>query len=162
MADSVFFNVAPDFNLQMFAGQLAEKYRMEGFTVSVAEFNNTVVLTFDKSTGGINMLLGLGLGIKATCTVVNGVLTIAFSDAEWTGKIIGLCVGWFICFVPFITAIIGCVKQSQLPKNIGNDAMVIASQQGNQPPAGGPFYGGPQGPQGPQGPGPQGPQNGQF
>lgn len=168
MADSVFFNVAPDFNLQMFAGQLAEKYRMEGFTVSVAEFNNTVVLTFDKSTGGINMLLGLGLGIKATCTVVNGVLTIAFSDAEWTGKIIGLCVGWFICFVPFITAIIGCVKQSQLPKNIGNDAMVIASQQGNQPPADGPFYGGPQGPYdapqgpGPQGPGPQGPQNGQF
>lgn len=172
MADSVFFNVAPDFNLQMFAGQLAEKYRMEGFTVSVAEFNNTVVLTFDKSTGGINMLLGLGLGIKATCTVVNGVLTIAFSDAEWTGKIIGLCVGWFICLVPFITAIVGCVKQSQLPKDIGNDAMVIASQQGNQPPAGGPFYGGPQGPQGPydapqgpqgpQGPGPQGPQNGQF
>lgn len=168
MADSVFFNVAPDFNLQMFAGQLAEKYRMEGFTVSVAEFNNTVVLTFDKSTGGINMLLGLGLGIKATCTVVNGVLTIAFSDAEWTGKIIGLCVGWFICLVPFITAIVGCVKQSQLPKDIGNDAMVIASQQGNQPPAGGPFYGGPQGPYdapqgpGPQGPGPQGPQNGQF
>ena len=49
MADTIFFNVAPDFNLQMFAGQLAEKYRMEGFTVSVAEFNNSVVLTFDKN-----------------------------------------------------------------------------------------------------------------
>lgn len=100
MADTIFFNVAPDFNLQMFAGQLAEKYRMEGFTVSVAEFNNTVVLTFDKETGGINMLLGLGLGIKATCTVFNGVLTIVFSDAEWTGKIIGLCVGlYFVLFL---------------------------------------------------------------
>lgn len=155
MADSVYFNVAPNFNLQMFAGQLAEKYRMEGFTVTVAEYNNAVILTFDKSTGGINMLLGLGLGIKATCTVVNGVLTIIFSDAEWTGKIIGLCLGWFICFVPLITAIIGCVKQSQLPHDIENDAMMIASQQG-QPPFGGQFYGGP------QGPGPQGPNNGQF
>ena len=35
MADAVYFNVAPNFDLHMFAGQLAEKYRMEGFTVTV-------------------------------------------------------------------------------------------------------------------------------
>ena len=132
MADAVYFNVAPNFDLHMFAGQLAEKYRMEGFTVTVADFNNAEVITFDKDTGGINMLLGLGQGIKATCMVADGVLTINFSDGDWTGKIIGLCVGWFICFVPFITAIIGCVKQSQLPKKIGNDAMMIASQMNQQ------------------------------
>ncbi len=149
MADTVYFNVAPNFDLHMFAGQLAEKYRMEGFNVSVADFSNAVVITFDKNTGGINMLLGLGQGIKATCMVAEGVLSINFSDADWTGKIIGLCVGWFICFIPFITAIIGCVKQSQLPKNIGNDAMMIASQMNQQ-------FNGP----GPQGPGPQGPNPG--
>ena len=60
MADAVYFNVAPNFDLHMFAGQLAEKYRMEGFTVTVADFNNAEVITFDKDTGGINMLLGLG------------------------------------------------------------------------------------------------------
>lgn len=125
----MFINVPPNFNLHMFAGQLAEKYRMDGFTVTVADFNNSVVITFDKNTGGINMLLGLGEGIKATCMVANGVLSINFSDGDWTGKIIGLVVGWFICLVPFITAIIGCVKQSQLPKNIGNDAMMLVSQQ---------------------------------
>lgn len=129
MPDTVFINVPPNFNLHMFAGQLAEKYRMEGFTVTVADFNNTVVITFDKNTGGINMLLGLGEGIKATCMVANGVLSINFSDGDWTGKIIGLVVGWFICLIPFITAIIGCVKQSQLPKSIGNDAVIFASQQ---------------------------------
>lgn len=146
MANAVYFNVAPNFDLRVFAGQLAEKYRMEGFTVSVADFNNAVVITFDKDTGGINMLLGLGQGIKATCMVADGVLTIDFSDGDWTGKIIGLCVGWFICFIPFITAIVGCVKQSQLPKNIGNDAMIIASQMnqqyggpGQQPPYGGAY-----------------------
>ena len=78
MPDTVFINVPPNFNLHMFAGQLAEKYRMEGFTVTVADFNNTVVITFDKNTGGINMLLGLGEGIKATCMVANGVLSINF------------------------------------------------------------------------------------
>ncbi len=129
MADTVFINVTPNFDLYMFANQLAEKYKMEGFNVTVANFNNSVVLTFDKNTGGINMLLGLGQGIKATCMLANGTLSINFSDGDWTGKIIGLAVGWFICLIPFITAIVGCVKQSQLPKNIGNDAMVIASQQ---------------------------------
>lgn len=129
MADTVFINVTPDFNMHAFVNQLAEKYRMEGFTVTVADFNNSVILTFDKNTGGINMLLGLGQGIKATCMLSNGVLSINFSDGDWTGKIIGLAVGWFICLIPFVTAIVGCVKQSQLPKNIGNDAMVIASQQ---------------------------------
>lgn len=132
MANSLYFNVAPDFDLQMFAGQLAEKYRIEGFNVTVADFNNSVILTFDKNTGGINMLLGLGQGIKATCMVTNGALSINFSDGDWTGKIIGLLVGWFICLIPFITAIIGCVKQSQLPKKIGDDAMLIASQMGQQ------------------------------
>lgn len=172
MADSVFFNVPPDFNLQMFAGQLAEKYRMEGFNVTVADFNNSVVLTFDKDTGGINMLLGLGQGIKATCMVVNGALSISFSDGDWTGKIIGLCVGWFVCFIPFITAIVGCVKQTQLPKKIGNDAMMIASQMyqqpmgtgfdGQQPPQQPPY--GNQPPQQPpyENQPPQGPNGGQY
>ena len=64
-----------------------------------------------------------------TSMVANGVLSINFSDGDWTGKIIGLVVGWFICLIPFITAIIGCVKQSQLPKSIGNDAVIFASQQ---------------------------------
>lgn len=133
MADTVYINVAPDFNIHAFAAQLAEKYRMEGFNVTVADFNGAQVITFDKNTGGINMLLGLGQGIKATCMYQNGVLSINFSDGDWTGKIIGLVVGWFLCLIPFITAIVGCFKQVQLPKNIGNDAMLICSSMNQQP-----------------------------
>ncbi len=164
MADTVYFNVAPDFDLQMFAGQLAEKYRMEGFTVTVANFNTAEVITFDKETGGINMLFGLGQGIKATCMVTDGVLTVNFSDGDWTGKIIGLLVGWFICLIPFITAIVGCVRQSQLPKKIGADAVMIASQMNQQfggPGPQGPYNGGqPYGDPNQQYNGPQGPNNG--
>ena len=133
MADTVYINVAPDFNIHAFAAQLAEKYRMEGFNVTVADFNGAQVITFDKNTGGINMLLGLGQGIKATCMYQNGVLSINFSDGDWTGKIIGLVVGWFLCLIPFITAIVGCFKQVQLPKDIGNDAMLICSSMNQQP-----------------------------
>ena len=37
---------------------------------------------------------------------------------------------WFVCLVPLITAIIGAVRQSDLPKNIGRDAGMIVAQMG--------------------------------
>lgn len=125
--DNFVLNVKEDFNIFEFAEKLAEMYRVKGFIVNVANFNNSVVMQFNKGCGGMNMLFGMGLGIKASATVNNGILNITFSEAEWTGKIIGLVVGWLFCLIPFITAVIGCVRQSSLPKDISNDAMIIAS-----------------------------------
>lgn len=139
MANQAVFNVNPGFSVQALAQQLAGKYRMEGFAVTEADFNGSSILTFDKDTGGINTLLGLGQGIRVTMTVMNGALIVDFSDEEWTGKIIGLVVGWFICLIPAITAIVGTVRQVQLPKKITNDIMMMLSQQGNQAP---PYAGG--------------------
>lgn len=129
MASGFMLNVNEKFQLQAFCNQLAESYRAKGFMVNSAIMNsNTAQMVFDKGTGGINMLLGLGQGIKANITLSNGTLMVNFTDGDWTGKIIGLVVGWILCFVPFITAIVGCVKQSNLPKDIQNDAtMLIAS-----------------------------------
>lgn len=127
MAD-IMFNVGPNFNMYAFTEQLAGKYRAEGYSVTVAYLNGSVVMGFDKGTGGINMVLGLGEGIKANIALNGNVLMISFIDAEWTGKIIGLTIGWFLCVIPAVTAIIGAVNQSQLPKKIGQDAQMIASQ----------------------------------
>lgn len=127
MADSIMFNVKPDFDLYEFSKRLAELYSAKGFTVNVTNINGSSIITFDKKTGGINILLGMGLGIKATCTLLNGALNISFTDAEWTGKIVACVVGWFLCWIPIITGIIGIVQQIQLPKDIGNDAKLIAS-----------------------------------
>lgn len=124
------FNVGPHFDFNVFADRLAQTYAAQGFAVSVADVNNAKIIKFDKNTGGINTLLGLGLGITATCTLYNGVLQINFSDAEWTGKIVGFVIGWIVCLVPFITAIIGTINQVDLPKKIGNDAGMIISQMG--------------------------------
>ncbi len=59
--------------------------------------------------------------------VNNGVLNITFTDAEWTSKIIGAVIGWFLCLIPLITAIIGVVRQTSLPKNIENDVRMMIS-----------------------------------
>ena len=128
MADNVMFNVRPDFNMEVFSQRLAEMYRAKGYTVNVAMMNGCSIITFDKGTGGINVLLGMGEGIKATCTRMGDAVNIGFSDAEWTGKIVGLAIGWLMCFIPFITALIGAAKQLSLPTSIGNDAVLIASQ----------------------------------
>lgn len=127
MASSIMFNVKPNFDMVLFANSLADTYRAKGFTVNVANMNGSCMITFDKGTGGINTLLGMGKGIKATCRIMNDTLSINFSDAEWTGKIIACVIGWFLCFIPIITGIIGIVGQTSLPKEIGNDATMIAS-----------------------------------
>lgn len=130
MADSVMFNVGPNFDFNVFADRIAQTYSAQGFAVSVADVNGSKIVKFDKNTGGINTLLGLGLGITATFSLYNGVLQINFSDGDWTGKIIGLAIGWLICLIPFVTAIIGTVNQLDLPKKIGKDAGFIITQMG--------------------------------
>lgn len=132
MAESLMLNVSEDFNLNALTQQLADMYRAKGFTVNVVNFNDSVILEFDKGVGGINMLLGMDQGIKATFTVTGNTLMVNYSDASWTGKIIGLCVGWFVCFVPFVTAIIGSINQSKLPKEL-NTAITMLSTQPQQP-----------------------------
>lgn len=124
------FNVGPNFNLTTFSEQLAGLYRTKGFMVNVAYFNGNSVITFEKDVGGINYLLGLGEGIKATVSQNGNAVMINYSDGDWTGKIVGFAVGWILCFIPLITALIGTVKQLSLNDKITGDAMIIASNLG--------------------------------
>ena len=144
MAQNFIMNVGENFNVTEFSQRLADVYRAKGFSVNVANIDDgTSVVVFDKDTGGINMLLGLGLGVKGTCTCTNGNLIINYTEEEWTGKIIGLAVGWILCWIPFVTALIGVAQQSSLTKNINNDAMMVISAMRNGRP-GAPYNGQPQ------------------
>lgn len=127
MADNTMFNVKPTFDMEAFAARLADTYKAKGYTVNVVSMNGSYSISFDKGTGGINTLLGMGEGIKANITRMNDTVSINFSDAEWTSKIIGFVVGWFLCMIPFVTAIIGTTRQLSLPKTIANDATMIAA-----------------------------------
>ena len=73
MADSVMLNIGPNFDFNAFADRLAQMYAAQGFAVSVADINSAKVIKFEKETGGINTVLGLGVGITATCSIYNGV-----------------------------------------------------------------------------------------
>lgn len=127
MASNFMLNVSPEFNMEAFSEQLANLYRARGYVVTVANVNGNAIISFEKNVGGINTILGLGEGVKANCMVNNGVLNVTFTDAEWTSKIIGAVIGWFLCLIPLITAIIGVVRQTSLPKNIENDIRMMIS-----------------------------------
>ena len=127
MADTIMVPISESFNMKEFVDKFNSMYQAKGFNVVPTLINNSATITLDKGVGGINMLLGLGLGITVTCLQVDRTLNVSFSNADWTGKIIGLAVGWFLCLVPFITAIVGSINQLQFPKSIGNDIRTLVS-----------------------------------
>ena len=127
--------------MQTLINQLAMKYQREGYTVSVMPLGAGVTISFNKGSG-IQTVLGMCEGIKANIFAANGLLNVSFTDAQWTDKIIALCIGWIVCTIPWITGIIGLIAQLDLPKKIGNDIQILlAGPQGawnpgqNPPPA---------------------------
>ena len=128
MADNIMLNVKPDFDMEAFAQRMAETYRMKGYTVTVANMNGNCMITFEKGMDGFNKLMGLGESVKINVMKNGEMLSVTFTDAEWTSKIIAGVVGWFLCWIPFITALVGVYRQTSLTKSISNDVtMTIAS-----------------------------------
>ncbi len=126
MADNFMVNISEGFDIDRFAEEVVRQYQAKGFKVTALKMGETVKLTFDKGLGGINTVLGLGVGISANCMVNGNTLNVNFTEAEWTSKIIGCVLGWFVCLIPFITGIIGVTRQLQVPKDLTNDMQMIA------------------------------------
>lgn len=126
MADTLMIDVAEDLDVEKLAEDLADSYRAKGFVVTKSSTKNGVRMVFDKGVGGINYVLGMDKGITATITKRDTTLTVNYSDPQWIGKIVGLVVGWFICLVPAITAIIGAIGQLNLPKEINTEITMLA------------------------------------
>jgi hypothetical protein len=129
MASSKMFPVPQQFNMQEMIGRITQTYQIKGFSVTSVRMGAGVSIDFRKDDAGFKKFVGLALGVKANIMVQNGNMIINFSDAEWTGKIVAIAVGWILCLVPFFLGIIGCVKQSGLPNEIANDIQMIAASQ---------------------------------
>lgn len=128
MAQPVFVNVPENFSMDVFAKNLANACATKGYLVQISMVGNAATLTISKDMDGLNKWLGLGESIVVNCTVADNRLTLLFMNEEWTNKIVALIVGWFCCLIPFITGIVGAVRQLNLPKNLGADAIMIAPQ----------------------------------
>ena len=92
---------------------------------------NAGVLTITKSREGFSNILGLGLECRANFSAINDQLTVNI-DSEWANKVIAIAVGWFVCFIPVITGVVGTVSQLTLPDKIFNGIgmSVSAAQNG--------------------------------
>ena len=131
MANDFMVNVDENFDLEAMANEIVERYQAKGFNVRILKMKKGLKITFDKKCGGINMLLGMGQGITATCMLTGkeeDMLNVTFSDGDWMGKIIGCIAGWFLCMIPLVTAVIGITKQLSLPKDIANDIQELACE----------------------------------
>lgn len=118
-------SIGPDFDMNGMVDKLTQMYRSKGFEVTAVQSGSAISVKFSKDEDGIKKFVGLGLEITANFTTNDNTLMINFSDAEWTGKIIGLAVGWLLCLIPLFIAGYGALQQSELPKKITNDIQML-------------------------------------
>ena len=67
MANNFMVNVPENFDIEEMANEVAQRYQAQGFKVTVLKMKKGAKITFDKNCGGINTILGMGLGISANC-----------------------------------------------------------------------------------------------
>lgn len=113
----------------------AEALKAQGYDCTPVILNDTLAnMTVKVDRDGIKNIIGLGLECKVTLTLMNDTLNVSVED-EWSNKIIAIALGWFVCLIPFITGIVGCINQSGLSKKIFDAIqMAAASQQNNSAP----------------------------
>lgn len=129
MANTFMTNVPDTFTLEYLGQELTKSFQQKGYIVTTAlSGTDNLRVRLEKNCGGINLLMGLGKGITASCSLQNNTLVVNYLEGDWIGKIIGLAVGWILCFIPFITAIIGCIQQVGLPNEINMEISAAASR----------------------------------
>lgn len=109
----------PGTNLASLIDIAAQNLSMQGFDVKsqiMGPCAAEIIVTKDRE-GIKNSILGLGVECRVAITVSNDLLTLSIGS-EWTNKIVALVIGWFLCWIPIITGIIGLVNQSGLPDKI--------------------------------------------
>lgn len=84
-----------------------------------------------KDRDGIKNFAGLGVECRISLSIMNGTQLVINIENEWTNKIIAVALGWFLCWVVFITGIVGAVNQSGLPEKVSSAIMIATSQSGN-------------------------------
>lgn len=122
--------LVPGTNLATLIDIAAQNLSMQGFDVKsqvMGPCAAEVIVSKDRE-GIKNSLLGLGIECRVAITVADDILTLSIGS-EWTNKIVALVIGWFLCWIPIVTGIIGLVNQSGLPDKIYT-AFNLASNSG--------------------------------
>lgn len=125
------YPLQPNTDLFAIIKAIAMTMETQGYEASVQMISpQTGVLTVKKDREGFMNALGMGLECRVNFAAINNQLSVNI-DSEWTNKIIAVAVGWFVCFIPVITGIVGTINQISLPDKIFTAVnMNVASAQG--------------------------------
>lgn len=126
MANSKLIPVGEHFDLNEVAAQISRVYTAKGYSVSAFPIGAGISMEFIKNDSFFYNAIGLVSGIKVNLFVVNGVLNVNFSDEKWADKIIAFVLGWFCCWITWVTGGIGVYNQYQLSSNLANDITMFA------------------------------------
>lgn len=119
MSKSITCPISENFNMAIALETAKAQLQAQGFEVTAMPLGDKGgTINVSKDNDGIKKFIGLGVECTVTLTVMNGGSLVVNIESTWTNKIIALCVGWFLCWIPIITGIVGCVNQSDLPKKI--------------------------------------------
>lgn len=135
MANPRYYSVPSGFNLQAAVGQLTNSFQMKGYAVNVYGMGNGLCMDLRKNDGGINVLVGRVEGIRISFMQNGNLLTVSFSDEQWTDKIIGFVIGWFLCWIPWIFTGIGLYNQMQIPQQVDMELRMLIGLAPAPPPA---------------------------
>ncbi|MBR0535724.1 MAG: hypothetical protein IIX14_05040 [Clostridia bacterium] len=139
MATIKTFKIIPGTNLAALMDVAAQNLSLQGFEVKTQVLGPQaaeLIVTKDRQ-GFKNTILGLGLESRAAVTVSGDIATITITS-EWTSKILPAVIGWFLCWVPIVTDIVGIINQAALPDKIGA-ALNLAFSSGAGAPVAQPF-----------------------
>ena len=134
MANNRIIPINPESDLNTVINQATLNLQSQGYTVRAQMHNPTTAsMTVSKDRDGVKDVAGLGIECRVNLAVLTaGQLSVTI-DSEWTNKIIALCVGWILCWVPFITGIVGAINQSGLPEKIYTALSTGSAGFGQQP-----------------------------
>ncbi len=119
MSKNVTIALAADKDLNKVIELAKQQLQSQGYeAVGTVMSNNMATLTVQKDRDGIKNIIGLGVESKATITVMGNNTATVNVESEWGNKILACAVGWFVCFVPFITGLVGCSSQSGLQNKL--------------------------------------------
>ena len=123
------YPINPDADLFSVIKAVALTMETQGYESNVQMISpQTGVLTVKKDRDGLLNALGMGIECRVNFASINGQLTVNI-DSEWTNKIIAVAIGWFVCFIPVITGVVGAVNQLSLPDKIFTAINMNASAQ---------------------------------
>lgn len=119
MAKTINLPLADGATLEAITKAAEQQLQAQGFEVTTTVMGTaSSVINVKKDRDGIKNIIGLGIECQATLTVMGNNMVTVNIESEWGNKILALALGWILCWVPFITGIVGCVNQSGLPNKV--------------------------------------------